>query len=214
MGEYTALASSKIFDEQDLFFLVKQRGIYMEEAYPEGGAMAAVIGLDASKAEAICMSIGKDIFVANYNCPGQIVISGKKDVLVKVYSIFKNACAKRIIPLNVSGPFHSPLLNKASKQLGYILNTMKVNPFFVPYVTNVSAKYVYSTELVKPLLCSQVVSGVRWQQSIENMINHKIEYFIEIGPRRTLSGFNKQINATIKTINIQNVDDLKKLEGI
>ncbi len=213
LGEYSALASSKVISLEDIFFLVKKRGQYMQEAYPCGGAMAAVIGLEAEEVEKICEEEkNQGIYIANYNCPGQIVISGKKSVLEKLYIVFEEKGAKMIAPLNVSGPFHSPLLNKASEQMKRELERVNINEFNIPYVANVNAKYIYDSTAVKPLLCSQIVSPVRWKQSVDRMISQGVETFIEIGPGRTLTNMIKKIDSNVNVINIQNVEDLDRLE--
>lgn len=213
LGEYTALASSKVMKEEDLFGLVKKRGSYMQEAYPAGGAMAAVMGLGENTIEEICSS-REGVYIANYNCSGQTVITGEKMALERLYSKLEEAGARRVIPLNVSGPFHSPLLTKASEKLEVALSNVQVNNFEVPYVTNVTADYIYNPDCVKQLLCRQVVSSVMWRQSVENMIAKKVDCFIEIGPGRTLSNFIKKINPKIQVTNVQNLEDLENLKKI
>ena len=213
LGEYTALASSKVINDKELFELVKKRGIYMQEAYPKGGAMAAVMGLDYKTVEEICRD-KKGIYIANYNCPGQIVITGEKTALESVYGKLEVAGARRVISLNVSGPFHSPLLETASDRLNAALSKVQVNDFTVPYVSNVTAAYIDNPDSVKSLLCRQVVSPVMWQQSVENMIARGVDCFIEIGPGKTLSNFIKKINPDIQVTNVQNLEDLKNIKKI
>lgn len=213
LGEYTALASSKVMNENALFELVKKRGTYMQEAYPTGGAMAAVMGLSDKIVEEICGG-RKGTYIANYNCPGQIVITGEKTALESLYDKLEAAGARRVIPLNVSGPFHSPLLATASEKLEAALSNVQVNNFEVPYVTNVTADYIYGPENVKSLLCRQVVSSVMWQQSIENMIAKEVDCFVEIGPGRTLSNFLKKINPKIQVANVEKLEDLENLNKI
>lgn len=214
LGEYTALASSRVINEEELFGLVKKRGQYMQEAYPSGGTMAAIIGIEIEEAEAICRGINGDIYIANYNCPGQIAITGKKEVLEKSYKLFEEKGAKLIIPLKVSGPFHSPLLFKVCEQLKDALENISINDFIIPYVSNVTAKYINNTNDIKYLLCNQVISSVKWQQSVEEMIRNGVDLFIEIGPGKTLSNMIKKIDSNVDSINIQNVGDLDELKTI
>lgn len=211
LGEYGALAAAGVMEYEDLFRVIRKRGIYMQEAYPVGGAMAAIIGMDAEKIEEICNETEGIVSVANYNCPGQIVITGEENAVLKASETLKEAGARRCIPLNVSGPFHSALLKKAQNQLAEALADVAISKPQIPYICNVDAAYVTSDESVKDLLAKQVSSSVRWQQSVELMIQDGVDTFIEIGPGKTLSGFMKKINKDVKVYNIEKVEDLTKV---
>ena len=211
LGEYCALAAAGVMSAEDAITTVRQRGILMQEAVPVGvGAMAAVLALDADKIEAVLSSM-EDVWIANYNCPGQIVISGKKEAVEKACEKLKEAGAKRAIMLNVSGPFHSKMLTEAGERLGKVLEKVSVHEPEIPYVANVTASYVTSAEPVKSLLIEQVSSSVRWQQSVEAMIADGTDTFIEIGPGKTLAGFMKKISRDVKVYNIEKLEDIDKV---
>lgn len=185
LGEYCALVSCKAMTFEDAVKVVRQRGILMQEAVPLGqGAMAAVLGMTAEQIDQVVDPID-GVEVANYNCPGQIVISGKTDAVQTACQALKEAGAKRTVPLKVSGPFHSSMLAGAGKKLGEVLEPVVLTEHSIPYVTNVTASYVEGTEEIKDLLVRQVSSSVRWQQSVENMIAAGVDRFVEIGPGKT-----------------------------
>lgn len=211
LGEYTALAASNVIDIKDLFLLVKKRGKYMQEAFPTGGAMAAVIGLSEREVVAICNQMNGNIYIANYNCPGQIVVTGEKAVVEASYEIFQKKGAKMVLPLNVSGPFHSPLLETAKKKLEISLKDVQINNFIIPYVSNVNAKYINYSCDIKSLLSEQIVSSVKWQQSIKEMIRQGVNLFIEVGPGSTLTNLIRKIDPGVEVLNIQAVGDMKTL---
>ena len=148
--------------------------------------------------------------IANYNCPGQIVISGLKEAVETACEKLKEAGAKRTVMLNVSGPFHSKMLTGAGEKLGRVLEGVEVHTPVIPYVANVTASYVTDAKEVKPLLEKQVSSSVRWQQSVEAMLADGVDTFIEIGPGKTLAGFMKKIDRTVKVINIEKLEDIAK----
>lgn len=214
LGEYNAVAAAGAMEEKSLFKLVQNRGVYMQEAYPQGGAMAAVLGLDDKKVEEVCEKTEGDVWVANYNCPGQIVITGELEAVKNAGVRLKEQGARRILPLKVSGPFHSPLLKKAAEQLAESLEVMTVKGFAMPYVSNVTADYVTNPGEVKKLLATQVVSPVRWQQSMERLIEDGVTTFVEIGPGKTLNGFMRKINRQARVYNVQKVEDLEQLKEI
>ena len=166
LGEYGALVASGVMQEEDAFTVVRKRGIFMQEAYPTGGAMSAVLGTDAELIEKICNETQGIVSIANYNCPGQIVITGEEAAVEKAGAALKEAGAKRVVPLKVSGPFHSAMLTGAGEKLAEVLENTKLQEFSIPYVTNVTADYVTTTEPVKELLKKQVSSSVRWQRII------------------------------------------------
>lgn len=211
LGEYGALAASGVMSEADVFKVVRKRGLYMQEAVPTGGAMTAVLGLDADVIEKVCEEIPGIVSIANYNCPGQIVITGEEAAVSNAAQALAQAGAKRCVPLKVSGPFHSKMLTGAGEKLGKVLADVEIGEIEVPYLANVTADYVTDKGQVKELLEKQVSSSVRWQQTIERMLADGVDTFIEIGPGKTLSGFMRKINRDVKTINIEKLADLEKL---
>ena len=212
LGEYGALYTAGVMGMEDIFKVVRKRGLYMQEAVPTGGAMTAVLGLDNETIEKICKEIEGNVSVANYNCPGQTVITGEEGAVAAAAEALTAAGAKRCIPLKVSGPFHSSMLEGAGKKLGEELANATLQPIQIPYLTNVTADYVKDIAEVKDLLERQVSSSVRWQQSVERMIADGVDTFIEIGPGKTLTGFLKKINKEATAINIEKLEDLNKLE--
>lgn len=211
LGEYGALAAANVMDLTDLFKVIRKRGLYMQEAYPVGGAMTAVLGMDAEKIREICEQTEGIVTVANYNCPGQIVITGEEQAVIKAAEALSAAGAKRCIPLKVSGPFHSALLTDAGKKLAGELADVTLNNPVIPYVCNVDASYVTGAESIKDLLEKQVSSSVCWQQSVEKMIADGVDTFIEIGPGKTLTGFMRKIDKTARVMNVETVADLDKV---
>ena len=183
----------------------------MEEAVPAGeGAMAAVLGMEAAKIEEILSGIS-GTYIANYNCPGQIVITGYEAAVAEASEKLKEAGAKRVLPLNVSGPFHSPMMEAASQGLTEALEGVGFMELKIPYVTNVTGQYVRDIALTRGLLIQQVASGVRWQQSIEAMIADGVDTFVEIGPGRTLTGFLRKINRDVKGYNIRTYEEMHQV---
>ena len=215
LGEFSALVAAGALSFEDGLKLVYARAMAMQkacEATPS--TMAAIIALPDEKVEEICASVhaeGEVCVPANFNCPGQIVISGLKEAVETAAVKLKEAGARRVIPLNVSGPFHSYLLEEAGKKLGRFLENIPVSEPKIPYVANVTAAYVTKAEDVKPLLTRQVSSSVRWQQSVETMLADGVDRFIEIGPGKTLAGFIRKINREATVINIEKFEDLEKL---
>ena len=210
LGEYAAIAAAGGFSVEEAIQTVRARGIYMEEAVPGGqGAMAAVLGMEVSQIEKVLSKID-GAYIANYNCPGQIVITGMKTSVDKACEALKNAGCKRCLPLKVSGPFHSPYLTGAGEKLDAFMESLELLPLKIPYVTNVTAEYVENIQETKALLVRQVSSSVRWIQSVKKMIEEGTDTFVEIGPGKTLAGFIKKINPDVKVINISQVEDLNK----
>ena len=211
LGEYPALVAAGVMSIDDALLTVRRRGILMQEAVPAGvGGMSAVLGLTAEQVSEVVDPL-EYVQVANFNCPGQIVISGKLDAVALATEKLKEAGARRVLPLNVSGPFHSYLLEEAGVKLGKYLEQVKVHDPIIPYVANVTASYVTDGTKVKTLLAKQVSSSVRWQQSVEAMIADGVDRFVEIGPGKTLAGFIKKIDRSIAVVNIETVEDLEKL---
>lgn len=211
LGEYGALIASGVMSMEDAFYVVRQRGILMQEAVPKGGAMAAVIGTDAGLIEEVCACTEGIVSIANYNCPGQIVITGEEEAVKKAGEALKEAGARRIVPLKVSGPFHSAMLKEAGEKLGEVLDKVSIKEIKVPYLTNVTGEVVADAAQVKDLLVKQVSSSVRWQQCVEQMIRDGVDTFIEIGPGKTLTGFLRKIDRNVKGINIEKIEDLEKI---
>ncbi len=208
LGEYAAIATAGGFSAEEAIRTVRARGIFMEEAVPDGkGAMAAVLGMEVSQIEKVLSKI-EGAYIANYNCPGQIVITGMKEAVDKACEALKEAGCKRCLPLKVSGPFHSPFLKEAGEKLGEFMKETELHALEIPYVTNVTAEYVRDIDETKDLLVRQVASSVKWIQSVERMIAEGVDTFVEIGPGKTLAGFIKKINPDVKVINVSQVEDL------
>ena len=183
----------------------------MQNTVPAGeGAMCAVISMDAEKIEEVIEPIA-DVSVANYNCPGQIVITGKTKAVEEAAGKLKEAGARRTIMLNVSGPFHSAMLATAGKELGKVLEGVTLHELKIPYVTNVTAEYVEDIRETPGLLTTQISSPVRWMQSMERMIADGVDTFVEIGPGRTLEGFLRKINRNVKVFHISQWEDVDKV---
>ncbi len=221
LGEYGALTASGGISFSDASYVVRQRGIFMENEVPAGiGSMAAVIGMTEDEIDRCLLEADFDkVTVANYNCPGQIVISGEKEQVREASALLKEAGAKRVIELNVSGPFHSIMLKGAGEKLGKVLKDTTINDLTTPYVANYNASYVNNKDDVKELLEKQVYSSVRFWQSIKNILNNGVDTFVEIGPGKTLTGFVKKIAkdmqiADVKTINIEKTTDLEQLKSL
>ena len=211
LGEYCALAAAGVMSDEDAIRTVRQRGILMQEAVPVGeGAMAAILALDASAIEEVTGAMA-GVWIANYHCPVQIVISGEKAAVEDACEKLKAAGAKRAVMLNVSGPFHSGMLADAGEKLGEVLSQVELHEPQIPYVANVTAQYVKSAAEVKELLTRQVSSSVRWQQSVEAMIADGVDTFIEIGPGKTLAGFMRKISRDVKTLNVEKLEDISKV---
>lgn len=211
LGEYAALTASGGLSVREALELVVKRGLFMQEAVPTGGAMTAIMGLESSVIEEICEKTKGIVSIANYNCPGQIVISGEAEAVKKAAESMKEAGAKRCIPLNVSGPFHSKMLETAGEQLAKELGKVEIGEITTPYISNVTAEYVLDKEEVKGLLTAQVSSSVRWQQSMELMVAEGVDTFVEIGPKKTLSAFLKKIAPEVDSYHVETMKDMEEL---
>lgn len=217
LGEYGALTACGGIDYEDCVSLVRNRGIYMEQAVPAGvGTMAAVLGLTGEEVENALKAAGfEDVCVANFNCPGQVVISGERNNVLKAMEMLKESGARRVLELNVSGPFHSPLLKDAGNKLSKDLEETKLMQVKIPYVANLTADFVDENTTIpqiRELLAAQVYSSVRFEQSVINLINKGCDTFIEVGPGKTLTGFLKKITKdmgvdNIKLINVEKIGD-------
>ena len=216
LGEYASLVACGTLSFADAMKLVRKRGMYMENEVPAGkGTMAAVIALDANIIDDICAKIteetGKVVSAANYNCPGQIVISGYRESVEMADPMLKEAGAKMVSMLNVSGPFHSPMLKGAGDKLAVELAGATINKPVIPYINNVAAEVVTEADGIKETLEKQVYSPVRWQKTMEKMLADGVDTFYEIGPGKTLAGFMKRIDRSKKVISINTVEDLEAL---
>lgn len=218
LGEYTAHVAAGSLDFKDAVRLVRKRGKFMQEEVPVGkGAMAAILGLDADtvreaakKASEYGVCTG-----ANFNCPGQIVVSGEVDAVSKCCEIAKKMGAKRAVMLDVSAPFHCELLKGAGEKLAKEMENVTVYDMKVPVITNVTADYVNSKDDIKGLLKKQVSTSVLWEETIRRMIADGVDTFIEIGPGKALSGFMKKIDKTMRVFNVEDMASLgKTLIGI
>jgi [acyl-carrier-protein] S-malonyltransferase len=212
LGEYTALVASGALDFKDAVRLVKMRGGFMQDAVPRGiGAMAAIVGLTGEIVEEICRetSTEKSVVVpANFNSPEQTVISGHRESVERASNLAKDRKAKKVIPLSVSVPSHSPLMKPAAEKLAKELDSIKIKPLNTPVITNVEAEPLLAETRVKELLEKQLYSPVRWVESIKRMRQEGVETVVEIGPGRVLTGLVKRIDIGITTINIEKPEDI------
>lgn len=214
LGEYSALTCSGAFGFPEAVGLVRKRGRFMAEAVPQGiGAMSAILGLEASKLEKACLDAEDNGYVicANYNAPGQIVISGEVKAVERAEQLALEYGAKRAVRIKADGPFHTAMLNPAAQRLEEELNKIKINNMKINVISNIDAKIIKSKDDIIPTLLKQIVSPVRWEQSIRNMIADGINTFVEIGPGKTLSALIKKINREVK---IYNIEDLRTYENV
>lgn len=214
LGEYTALVFANSISFEDALQLVYKRGQFMQEACDkEKGSMASIIGLEEARVEEICKESKQygEICVANYNSPEQIVISGKEEAVKKAMAIAKEKGARAVIPLKVSGAFHSTLMSPASSKLAKEIEKTNVSKAEIPVMTNTNAKYINEPDDIKSSLIKQLDNPVRWSHSIQNLIDDGIEEFYEIGPGKILSNLLKKIDKTKK---IKNIDKYESLINI
>ncbi len=218
LGEYTAHIASGSMKFADGVRLVKKRGKYMQEEVPVGvGAMAAIIALGTDDVIECCEEASKVgvCSPANFNCPGQIVVSGEKAAVDRCCEIAKEKGAKRAMLLPVSAPFHCSMLVGAGEKLKKELENVEVSDMNIPVITNVTADYVRSKDDIKPLLIKQVSSSVRWEDSIRRMIADGADTFVEVGPGKALSGFIKKISKEVRVFNVEDMASLEKtLQGL
>lgn len=210
LGEYSALAASGRLTYEDGVKLVQERGIIMERAVPAGaGAMAAILGLEDSAVENVCAKVKSGIVVpANYNCPGQLVISGEKVAVEEACALASEAGAKRAVVLNVSGPFHSPMLKEASNQLKEKLDALTFQAGSAPVYSNVTA-LPHNEETIKDMLVKQMYSPVQWRKTIENLLAEGFDTFVEVGPGKTLAGFVRKIDRNATIYSVSNVESFE-----
>ena len=214
LGEYSALVASGVLNFEQALQLVDKRAFYMDECAKEkDGGMAAVIGLQKESVEQVCQQIkneGLELVVANDNCSGQVVISGEKTAIEKATPLLKEKGARRIMPLNVSGAFHSPLMEEAAKHLKEELTHFDFNEVTTPIISNVTASYMDKNEVIENIPL-QVVRGVRFRESIEKLIEEGFDTFIEIGVKKTLCNFVSKISSDVKVLNIEDEASLQKV---
>ena len=202
LGEYCAIAVAGGMCDLDAIKTVRSRGAFMEHAAPEGtGAMSAVLGLEASVIEEV-LEAREGVSIANYNCPGQIVITGEAEAVAEAGNALKEAGARRVLPLKVSGPFHSPMMKPAGEELKKVFASVSMNPLQIPYVANINAEVITDCGRIEDLLVQQGSGSVRWQQSVETMIREGVDTFVEIGPGKTLTGFLRKIDKNVRSYHI------------
>ena len=209
LGEYSAIAAAGGMNDMDAIRLVRARGILMQNTVPQGeGAMCAVMGMNAEQIEDILEPL-EGVTIANYNSPGQTVITGETASVDRAAELLKEGGARRVIPLNVSGPFHSPMLKSAGEKLKAELDQISLRELRIPYMTNATAKKIETICQTKELLKTQISAPVLWMQSMEQMIEDGVDTFIEIGPGRTLAGFLKKINREVTVYNISTWEEME-----
>lgn len=210
LGEYSALVAAGALRFEDGVYAVRKRGELMEKAVPNGeGTMAAVLGLGRDPLTAVCEAVtadGNPVQLANLNCPGQIVISGSKKGVEEASIKAKEAGAKRVLPLNVSGPFHSELMKPAAVEFKDILNSVEIDSAKVPVIANVTAEPMQNAEEIKEKLIEQLYSPVLWEDSVRKMLDLGVDTFIEIGPGKVLAGLVKKIDRSVKTLAVYDVE--------
>lgn len=211
LGEYSALASAGAIKFEDVVSIVKKRGEFMQSAVPEGEwSMAAILGLEDKVVDEVCSKVTNGFVVpANYNCPGQVAVSGDKKGIEEVIEKAKEAGAKRAIELKTGGPFHTEKLKDASINLKEELKKIEIKFPDTKVIKNIDAKEYKKTDDIKEILSNHVVNPVRFSETIQNMINQGVDTFVEIGPGKVLTGFVKKVNKEVKCININSVETLE-----
>lgn len=212
LGEYSALVAAGVVPFKDAVKLTEKRGMFMQEAVPEGkGLMAAIIGLGRVAVDDICLSVESGyVSAANYNCPGQIVIAGEKKAVEDAMKLAKEAGAKRALPLAVSAPSHCGLMLEASNRLAALLDTIEFKDPDVPLVNNADAMFLMSAEKIKQSLIKQLSRPLLWEDSIRNIVASGIDTFVEVGPGKVLSGLIKRIEPSAKLLNVEDMASLGK----
>lgn len=213
LGEYSALVAAEVLDFKDALHLVRRRGLLMEEAVPAGeGGMAAVIGLSPGEVRDICSETDGTVVPANFNCPGQIVISGEAEAVQRAGKRAEDKGAKRVVFLDVSGPFHSPLMEPAARGLAEEAGRYVFRDASIPLVSNVDGKIYTDSEKIKENLIAQVKEPVLWEASIKTMLDAGITTFVEAGPGRVLTGFMRKIDRGVDAFSIRDLDSLEKFK--
>ncbi len=214
LGEYSALIYSNIINFEDGIKIVQKRGTYMQEYLPEGNwSMAAILGLDDTTIEDVCKQVTKGFVVpANYNCQGQVAISGEKEAVLQAMELLKEAGAKRTIELKTSGPFHTSKLQEASDKLYEALQEIQINKIAdQKVIKNIDATEYTNNDDIKRILANHVINPVKFKKSIENMIDQGVDTIIEIGPGKVLSGFVKKTNKDIQVFNTNNIEAFEQI---
>ena len=216
LGEYSALVASGGLDFKDAVLVVRKRGEYMQVAVPDGvGAMAAILGLSKEKVEEACREASQDGLIvspANFNAPGQVVISGNKEAVEEACALAKSNGAKRAVLLEVSAPFHCALMNTVAKRLEEVLSQVDIFELEVPVVSNYEAKPNKDSSRVKTLLIDQVANPVRWDDSVNMLYESGVREYVEIGPGNVLSGLIKRTVSNISVLNFEKIEQLKSLK--
>ncbi len=213
LGEYSALAAANVLDFATAVSLARERGRLMHEAgLKRPGGMVAILGLDEASLAEVCQET--DTRIANFNCPGQLVISGAKENLTRAAELAKARGASRAIPLPVSGAFHSPLMAPAREGMSRILATLAFRQPAIPVIANTTAQPMTTPEQIKAELPAQLCHGVQWQRSIEYMVDNGVSTFIEIGPGKVLAGLIKRINKNVTTLNIGDAEAIKNMGAV
>ena len=213
LGEYSALVAAGVLKFQDAVALVHKRGAYMQEAVPVGeGGMAAIIGVDREKIVEICQSVSAEspVQAVNFNCPGQIVIAGATRGVELAVEELKAAGAKKAVILPVSAPFHSTLMKPAAEKLAVELDKVTLSDAKIPVVANVNAQVLTKAEDIKVSLVAQAASPVLWEDCVAKMKEFGADVLLEAGPGKTLCGFNRRIDKSIKSLNVEDVESLEK----
>ncbi|MFW5984883.1 MAG: ACP S-malonyltransferase [Halanaerobiaceae bacterium] len=212
LGEYTALCAAGVYSFSDGVLLVKNRGQLMAEAVPEGqGSMAAVIGLGQDQVSQICQQVSGILEIANLNSPGQIIISGEMAAIKKGMELAEEKGAKKVIELNVSGPFHSSLMAPVQEKLKKVLDKIELSSPRIPVVGNASAAYLESVSDIRTELLAQLTQSVRWIESMELFIEEGYEKYIEPGPGRVLRGLMRRIDRSAQVFSLTKPGQLDKI---
>ena len=216
IGEYAALVAAGVLEFEDALPLVRKRGELMQEAgWKRPGTMAAIIGLDADEVEVVCSRADDAgiVDIANYNSPGQVVISGEVKAVEAASAYAKEAGARKVIPLSVSGAFHSRLMSDAAERLAVELNHACFDNAAIPVVANVTADYVYEADDIRDCLERQIADSVRWEESVARMVDDGVTLFVELGAGKVLSGLIKRIADSVEVANVGDVESYEAFVG-
>jgi [acyl-carrier-protein] S-malonyltransferase len=217
LGEYTALVAAGAIEFADAVRAVRARGQFMQEAVPVGeGAVGALLGLDTTAVSEICEEAaqGEVLTPANFNCPGQIVISGHTGAVTRAIDVARERGVKRAVLLPVSAPFHSPLMKPAGERLKEVLGGIAVRDLHVPVVANVNAQPNTARDRIVKLLIQQVSAPVRWEESMRLMLSKAISRFVEVGPGKVLLGLMKRIDGAARLANVENAESLANAKSV
>ena len=210
LGEYSALLAAGGLDFSTALYLVKERGEFMHNAVPQGGgAMAALLGLDREVVELVCMETDGVVEIANYNAPGQIVISGERTAVEEAVALAKDKGVRKAVMLPVGAPFHSSLLQEAAERMSEVLDSVEFSDLSIPIYSNVTSQPVHDSNEARELLKKQVRAAVRWEDSVRLASQENVSAYIEVGPGKVLSGLNKRIARDIPVFNVEDEESLK-----